>query len=184
MAIQINDFSIIDNGETMSIDIETSIGETITSVKLWKMDDFKNYASAINLDYKLVQSDNTETFNVTALELSLSTFEDIYFIEIEDSDDTTTIGITYNLLQYYACMLNYLQESEITDCDNCNNLTNKNIVVTISLLIDSIKNAISLGFYTHAVNNVNKLKKICGLKQCTNCNVITCNTCSQFNQLN
>jgi len=51
-------------------------------------------------------------------------------------------------------MLNYLIDSEITDCDNCNNLTNKNLVVTISLLIDSIKNAISLGFYTHAVNIV------------------------------
>ena len=165
MAITINDFSIIDNGDTMSINVETAVNETITSILLWQMNDFKDYASAINLNYKLEQTSNIESFIVTAAELNLTTFEDIYFIEIESTSDgedsvvfVSTIGITYNLLQYYACMLNYLVDSEVTDCDTCNNLTNKNLVVTISLLIDSVINAIKLGYYTHAVANINKLK--------------------------
>lgn len=71
MAITINDFSIIDNGDTMSINVETAVNETITSILLWQMNDFKDYASAINLNYKLEQTSNIESFIVTAAELNL-----------------------------------------------------------------------------------------------------------------
>jgi len=196
MAININNFSIINDGLSLAVNVETSEGYNITSVLLWKMVDFKDYSLAINLDYKLEQINNTEVFIVTAEELGISIFEDIYFIEIqsdEPEENCTTclnpaLGITYNLLSYYNCLLNNLLDSEINDCANCNNLTNKNLVITISLLIDSVEKAIELGFYTQAISNVNKLKKLCSLSQCTNCNtnsyVLKCTSCGNFNQNN
>ena len=138
MAITINNFSIIDNGSKLAIDVET----------------------------------------------------DIYFIEVESDAPTEecptcllpALGITYNLLPYYACMLDYLLKSEITDCSTCNNLTTKNSVVTINLLIDSVEKSIELGFYLQAISSINKLKKLCELKQCKTCKQVECNSCGKFNQ--
>jgi hypothetical protein len=190
MAITINNFSIINNGSQLAIDVETDLGFSITSILLWNMDSFKDYSLATNLGYKLENVNNREVFIVTATELGILKFEDIYFIEIESDAPTEecstclmpALGITYNLLPYYACMLDYLLKSEITDCSTCNDLTTKNLVVTINLLIDSVQKSIELGFYLQAIANVNKLKKLCQLKQCTNCKEVTCNSCGQFNQ--
>jgi hypothetical protein len=188
----INNFSIINNGDQLAIDVETALGYNITSILLWNMDTFKDYSLAISLNYKLEQVNNREVFIVTASELGILKFEDLYFIEIESdapSEVCSTclipaLGITYNLLPYYACMLEYLLKSEISDCSTCNNLTTKNLVVTISLLIDSVEKSIDLGFYLQAIANVNKLKKLCSLGQCTSCKQVTCSSCGQFNQAN
>jgi len=192
MSILINNFSIIENGSKLAIDIETTIGYNITSILLWDMNSFKDYSLATNLSYKIEAINNKEVFIVTATELGILKFEDIYFLEIESDAPSPTcsncllpaLGITYNLLPYYACMLDYLLKSEITDCSTCNNLTTKNLIVTISLLIDSVKKSIELGFYLQAIANVNKLKRLCELSQCKSCNQVQCNSCGQFNQAN
>jgi len=192
MSILINNFSIIENGSKLAIDIETTISYNITSILLWDMNSFKDYSLATNLSYKIEAINNKEVFIVTATELGILKFEDIYFLEIESDAPSPTcsncllpaLGITYNLLPYYACMLDYLLKSEITDCSTCNNLTTKNLIVTISLLIDSVKKSIELGFYLQAIANVNKLKKLCELNQCKSCNQVQCNSCGQFNQAN
>lgn len=190
--ITINNFSIIENGSKLAIDVETTVGYSITSILLWDMNSFKDYSLATNLGYKIENVNNKEVFIVTATELGILKFEDIYFLEIESNTPSPTcsncllpaLGITYNLLPYYACMLDYLLKSEITDCSTCNNLTTKNLIVTISLLIDSVKKSIELGFYLQAIANVNKLKKLCELSQCKSCNQVQCNSCGQFNQAN
>jgi hypothetical protein len=188
--ITINNFSIIDNGDKLAIDVETTEGFNITSILLWNMDTFKDYSLAINLGYKLEQVNNKEIFIVSATELGILKFEDIYFIEIESNAPSEecynclipALGITYNLLPYYECMLNNLINSEINNCKNCENFTNKDLLITINLLIDSVKKSIELGFYLQAIANVNKLKKLCSLNQCTNCGNLICKSCSQFNQ--
>ena len=190
MAIIINNFSIIDNGSKLAIDVETDLGYNITSILLWNMDSFKDYSLATNLGYKLENINNKEIFIVSATELGILKFEDIYFIEVESDAPTKecptcllpALGITYNLLPYYACMLDYLLKSEITDCSTCNNLTTKNSVVTINLLIDSVEKSIELGFYLQAISSINKLKKLCELKQCKTCKQVECNSCGKFNQ--
>jgi len=190
MAITINNFSIIDNGSKLAIDVETDLGYNITSILLWDMNSFKDYSLSTNLHYKVENVNNKEVFIVSATELGILKFEDIYFIEVESDAPTEecptcllpALGITYNLLPYYACMLEYLLKSEITDCSTCNNLTNKNLVVTINLLIDSIEKSIELGFYLQAIASINKLKKLCELKQCKTCKQVECNSCGKFNQ--
>lgn len=189
--ITINNFEIINNGQQLAIDVETNIGYNITSILLWNIDTFKDYTLATNLNYKLEQINNKEVFIVNANELGLLQFTDIYFIEIESnapSEECSTclipaLGITYNILPYYQCMLNYLLKAEITDCITCNDLPSKNLLVTINLLIDSIEKSLDLGYYLQAIDNIKRLKKLCSLQNCTNCKPVTCNTCSQFRQV-
>ncbi len=81
--ININNLELITNSSQLSIDVETNAGYFISSILLWKMDDFKDYSLAKNLNYKLEQVNNKEIFIVSAQEAGVSIFEDIYFIEIE-----------------------------------------------------------------------------------------------------
>ncbi len=192
MAVTIHNFSIVDDGQGLAIDVETNVGYNISHINLWTMNDFKDYSLAKSLDFKLEQVNNKEVFIVTAEELNFSPFEDIYFMEIEstylDEDDdcstcnTPALGITYGLLKYYQCLLNYFLESDISDCLSCNNTFNNDTVITINLLLEMVENAIEIGYYTQAVDMITKLKKLCSLKNCNNCPTIVCSSCSKFKQ--
>ena len=190
MAVKINDFSIIDNNTKLKIDLVTNLTYNITSVLLWKMNDFKDYTKSISLNYKLVQTNNIESIIVTNTELQISSFEDIWFIEVKSNEPLEqcpeclipALGICYNLQSYYKCLLNELLSAEISECDNCNNLSLKSLVITLSLLIDSIEKSIDLGFYNQAILNIEKLKKLCSIKECDSCKKIECLICSKFNQ--
>ena len=191
MAIKINNFEIINSGQQLAIDVETDIGYNITSILLWDINTFKDYTLTTNLNYKLEQVNNKEIFIINASELNILKFEDIYFVEIESnapSEECSTclvpvLGITYNILPYYQCLLNYLLKSEINDCITCNDLQSKNLLITISLIVDSIEKSLDLGYYLQAIDNIKKLKKLCRLEDCTGCKPVVCNTCSQFKQV-
>jgi hypothetical protein len=192
MAIIINNFSIINNGENLAIDVETNVGFEISHINLWKMDDFKDYSLKINLDYKLEQINNREVFIVSASELNISKFEDILFIEIEstyidEENNCSTcqdpaLGITYNLGGYIQCLLAYFLESGIGICKDCNDNPNKNIMITINLLLDMVEHAIEVGYYAQAIQMIHQLKKLCSTKQCKNCETLECNSCNKFKQ--
>jgi len=76
-ATTINNFEILNNGSQLAIDVETISGSIITSIKLWNINTFKDDALSIDLNYKLEQTSNIETFIVTAEELNLTSFTDI-----------------------------------------------------------------------------------------------------------
>jgi hypothetical protein len=190
-AATINNFEIQNNGSQIAIDVETIAGSVITSIKLWNADTFKNNALSIDLNYKLEQIDNTESFITTATELNITSFTDIWFIEIEtnyEGDEGCTncqdpaLGITYNLQPYYKCMLNYLLEMEKSlDCNSTNIYTN-NLTITVNLLIDAIEKSLNIGFYSQAIEMLSNLKKLCSISKCKNCQTVICNSCSKFIQ--
>lgn len=189
--IKINNFQIINNGSQLAIDVETNVGSLITSILLWNDKTFKDESLAISLDYKLEQINNKEVFIVNATEIPISNFTDIYFIEVTsnfvDEDDCSTctypgLGIAYNLLPYYICMLNYILENKNSNCSDCNNNYKNDMVITTNLLIDSIEKAIEVGYYSQAIEMLSKLQKICSIKNCKNCKTITCTSCSKFKQ--
>lgn len=189
--ITINNFEIQNNGQNIIIDVETNVGYTITSVLLWKMNDFKDYTKAINLDYKLEQLDNTESITVTAEELELTAFEDVYFVEIQSDYDVVecneelipALGITYNLTPYYQCLLNKFLSIKIDECKNCNESMVNNIVITLTLMLDMVEKGIEEGYYMQVIDLINKLKKLCSLDNCSNCYNTECSTCSKYKQL-
>lgn len=189
--IIINNFEIQNNGQDLALNVQTETGFTITSVLLWNMNDFKDYTKAINLDYKLEQTSNTESFIVTAEELSINKFEDIWFVEIQsdyvpenDCDNfvTPALGITYNLSPYYLCLLEQFLKSQKNPCIDCNNTMIDDLVLTSSLMIDIIEKAIEQGYYLQAISILAKLKKVCNIRKCNNCENVECASCSKFKQ--
>lgn len=183
--ITINNFNIQNNGTELIIDLETAVSSTITSVLLWDLNSFKDYTKAINLDYKLIQSSNIEQFVVTNTELEITSFDDIWFIEVltDEVDAESALGITYNLQPYYTCLLSRFIESTKKICINCNESVVDDITLAISLNIDVLEKAIEEGYYTQAISIISTLKKLCNLSKCTNCNKVKCGTCSKFKQL-
>lgn len=187
----IKNFEILNDGQQLAIDVETITGSIITSIKLWDIDSFKDYSLSIDLNYKLEQINNKEVFIITATELNIVSFTDIWFIEIESNYEGVdgcvncqdpALGITYNLQPYYKCMLNYLLELEkATNC-NSNNIYSNNLTITVNLLIDSIEKSLDIGYYLQAIEMLNNLKKLCNISKCKNCQTITCNSCSKFIQ--
>ena len=188
--ITIKNFEIINEGKDLAVSIETNVGFNILSIDLWKMNVFKDYSKAIPLSQKIEAVNNKEIFIVTAEELQLPKFEDIYFIEVksnfvgeEDCQSCSypALGITYSLSGYYQCMFDYVLQN--IDNGNLDNNTNKNIAITINLLIDNIEKAIEVGMYSESILMIGQLKKLCNIKKCKNCKTIYCNSCNGFKQL-
>ena len=191
MSITIKEFKIINDGSQLVINVETDLTYNISSILFWKMNDFKNTDASIDLSSYLSQVDNIENITIDALDIGLVKFEDICFIEItstfEEVDNcgnllSPAIGITYNLSQYYTCLLSYLLEIPL-DCSTCNTTKLNQMVITINMLIDSTIKALDIGYYTEAIGFVNSLKKICALKTCTDCVSLECATCNNFIQI-
>ena len=189
--IVINNLEIQDNGQTLAVDVQTEIGSTITSAMLWNMTTFKDYSRAINLDYKLEQLTNQEVFEVTAEELQISSFDDIWFIEFQSDyipEDNCSefldpaLGITYNLSPYYKCLLNRFFEHQKNPCVNCNEPFIDELVLSIGLTLDIVERSIEEGYYLQAIELIKKLKKFCSITKCNNCETVECSSCSKFKQ--
>ncbi len=189
--IVINNLEIQDNGQTLAVDVQTEIGSTITSAMLWNMTTFKDYSRAINLDYKLEQLTNQEVFSVTAEELEISSFDDIWFVEFQSDyipEDNCgefldpALGITYNLSPYYKCLLNRFFEHQKNPCVNCNEPFIDELVLSIGLTLDIVERSIEEGYYLQAIELIKKLKKFCSITKCNNCETVECSSCSKFKQ--
>ena len=189
--IVINNLEIQDNGQTLAVDVQTETGSTITSAMLWSMTTFKDYSRAINLDYKLEQLTNREVFEVTAEELQISSFDDIWFIEFQSDyipEDNCgefldpALGITYNLSPYYKCLLNRFFEHQKNPCVNCNEPFIDELVLSIGLTLDIVERSIEEGYYLQAIELIKKLKKFCSITKCNNCKTVECSSCSKFKQ--
>ena len=189
--IVINNLEIQDNGQTLAVDVQTEIGSTITSAMLWNMTTFKDYSRAINLDYKLEQLTNQEVFEVTAEELQISSFDDIWFVEFQSDyvpEDNCgefldpALGITYNLSPYYKCLLNRFFEHQKNPCVNCNEPFIDELVLSIGLTLDIVERSIEEGYYLQAIELIKKLKKFCSITKCNNCETVECSSCSKFKQ--
>lgn len=189
--IVINNLEIQDNGQTLAVDVQTETGSTITSVMLWNITTFKDYSRAINLDYKLEQLTNQEVFEVTAEELQISSFDDIWFIEFQSDyipEDNCgefldpALGITYNLSPYYKCLLNRFFEHQKNPCVNCNEPFIDELVLSVGLTLDIVERSIEEGYYLQAIELIKKLKKFCSVTKCNNCETVECSSCSKFKQ--
>ena len=189
--ITVNNLEIQENGSQLAINIQTETGSLITSILLWNMNTFKDYTQAINLDYKLEQLTNIESFIVTAEELNISSFDDIWFIEVQSDyipkDNCgefldPALAITYNLSPYYKCLLNRFFEHQKNPCTNCTDPFIDKLVLSIGLTLDIVEKSIEEGYYLQAIELIKKLKKFCNIKKCNNCETVECSSCSKFKQ--
>lgn len=195
--VNVNNISISNDGTKLNININTGSTYIITSAKLWTEDTFKDYNLVKDLNYKLEQINNKEIFTVTAIELGLSSFNGIYFLELQSNepidDECTTcvdpiLVVVTNLNQYYRCMSELVLKASICQdnvfsrevCDD--SAVNK--ALTIHLFIDSVNQCLELGQFTEAIDLMKSIKKLCN--KCSNCKTIvknnnnSCTTCNQY----
>ena len=172
--IQINNLSISNDRTKIYVDVETNVGETITSAKLWNHNTFKNYAHAVDLEFKLEQINNQEVFTLTSLDVNGVLFNGIYFIEFTTSYEeegctqcqNSVIGVAANFNQINEYILNLILELNI--CIQCN--TNTDNIVNLSLTLEAMCKALGLGYYDEAIYLYKKLLKLLGTNlTCTNC---------------
>ena len=57
------------------------------------------------------------------------------------------------------------------------------VTLSISLLIDMIEMGIEQGYYLQIIDLLAKVKKLCSLQKCNNCEQTVCTSCSKFKQI-
>jgi hypothetical protein len=189
MAVTINNFEIINGGSQLAIDVETNAGANITHITLWTMETFKDPEKGIILDAHILPDTNQQVLIIEAADAGVLKFQDLVFMEVTSNYvtsgcstcDNPALGITYDLAPYYTCLLHNLLKLQISQCINCDDKS-KQMVITINMLIDNVKNCVEVGYYAQAINLINKLKRLCVINQCKTCPPVDCPNCKSFIQ--
>lgn len=179
--VKINIFQITPDRTKINVSVETAVGETIDSVKIWTEDTFKDGALAIDLASKLQGTNNKEVFTIDASELGLNLLNGIYFIEATstnvttpdpectDCDNLSLLGVTANLSHYDECLLDRVLSVHY-DVSDVDNNTSLNDIYNISMLIESICKSIKFGYYQNAIDVLSTLKVMCNENNdCSEC---------------
>lgn len=161
----------------ISVDAIAGVGETITKVLLWTDCTYKNEDQAIDLSSKLESLTNRETFDIFPEDINQN-IEGLFFLEFTvaassldvcPSGEETVLGVVANLLKYYDCILNKVLEIEIDKCSFSEPGECSESVLYLNLLLDSICNSLTFGFYEEAIKFFKDLKKsLCGCISCGN----------------
>lgn len=181
--ITINTLTISSDKKSLTVQLTTDVGETITSVNLWTEDTFKDSTKAKDLSSKLTGSTNTESFVILASDLGLTVFDGLYFIEFTNSNNILEIGAVAELSTYKKCLLDNTLEILSSGEDICKKGQNNpklNKLIYIHVILNALQSAIISGYYGEAIDSIKVLKKFCS--SCQNC--VTLNSILTIGTLN
>lgn len=165
MAITINSITISSDKKTMSISVDAGSGNLMTGVNLWTETTFKDFDQAVDFDSKLAGNIQVESFTILASDLSLDTFDGLYFIEFENDNNETNLGAIAELVEYKKCKLDKtLQYIYDADCSP----SIKTEILNIHTFINATENAIDLAYYAKAIEIIESLKELCAA-DCETC---------------
>ena len=189
--ITINECRVSNDNKTIYINVETTIGYKITSIKLWNESTFKVFAKAVVvLGAKI---NNKEILAVSSTSLGLKKFDGIYFVEFEtdapnpicSTCPNPVTAVVTNLVSYYKCGMEMLLKASNSCQDlfsvSARETSDANRAMSVHLLIDGVNEAIKLNRFIDAINLLSNLKKICS--SCSTCDsentsgVVDCTDC-------
>jgi hypothetical protein len=179
--VNINSLRIDSFAENILVDVSTAVGQTITSVKIWKSDEYKT-STFTDVSDLLSGISEVENFTIPAERLGLSYISGLYMIEFtsdevispdECCNSNNTTGVVANFVQYEECILNKVLATEIdncnvitlSDCENCGDN-----VLYASMFLTSLHTAVKNGFYNEANTIMKQLDEMCEI----------CNTCPAY----
>lgn len=183
--ISINILQIPSDRKSINVSVETSVGSTIDSAKLWTDSTFKDYTKAIDLSDKLAGINNKEVFSIETGDVNgADSFDGIYFIEFttttttgtsacNDCDNLILLGVVANLGYFQECILKDILKVNYNTEDVLNsNEINK--IVNTKVLIDGLSIAIKFGYYSEAIDLLNGLRVMCkNDAQCISCDSLS-----------
>lgn len=169
MSINITKFLVSTDLATIDLDVTITIGETVTELLLWTDQTYKDPAKSINLTTLLNGGSNVESITITAANAGVSSFTGIYFAQITTSEPEVLITASVNLTQYYVVQSQLIANIDLS-CLNCN--ANFQNALLFDLYLEATKNALILGRFQDAINNLNNLIITIETSDCDSCNDI------------
>lgn len=159
--MQITSFTI--NSNNIQLDLVITDAAAVTSLRVWTENTFKDFTQAIDLSSKLTGS-ATENITISLADLGITEFDGIYFIEAEDTDETS-LEYAYDISRYKECVIDRLLELEA--CDQC--LDEENIdLINVAMNVDALEHALAFRFIDEILNITSVLNSYCS-NSCQSC---------------
>tara|TARA_R110002126_G_scaffold2912_2_gene16056 strand:+ start:915 stop:1493 length:579 start_codon:yes stop_codon:yes gene_type:complete len=169
MAISVTRFMVTNNLLSIDLDVEINSGQTVTRLLLWDQKTYRDPSKSVNLTSLLSGSNNTESIVISASNAGVTKFDGMYFLQIETSDSEAVVVATFNMTQYYTVQAKLIANIDLS-CLNCN--TNFQNALLFDLYLEATKQALLLGRYQDAIDNLAKLIITVDTSDCDACNDI------------
>jgi len=166
MAINVTKFLVANNLLTIDLDVNVTIGQTVTQLLLWTDETYKDPSSSVDLSALLAGTSEVESITITASDAGVTSFSGIYFLQITTSEPEAAVVATVNLTQYYIIQAKLIANVDLS-CLNCN--TNFQNALLFDLYLEATKNSLILGRYQDAISNLSKLIITVETSDCDSC---------------
>mgnify|MGYP001286775106 CR=1 FL=1 len=169
--ITVNKFEVSADRLSLELKVTVGSGELVSSLSLWTENTYKVQSQAIDLSSLIVGTGITESITISASDAGVSSFDGIYFLEIDNDNSAEAPGIvaTLSLTRYYAVMAALIANVDLS-CLNCND--NFQNALLLDMYVEAMKNSIKIGRFRDAIEF---LKKINIFQE------ISCGECSDIN---
>lgn len=169
MAINVTTFMVSNDLSEISFIVDVNSGQTITSLKLWTEDTYKDPSKSVDLTSLLAGVSESEDITITADNAGVSTLDGIYFCQIETSDNEAVVVATANFTQYYKIQAKLIANIDLS-CLECN--TNFQNALLFDLYLEATKNSLILGRFQDAIDHLEKLIITVDTSNCDECSNI------------
>lgn len=169
MAINVTRFIVSNDLSTIDLKVGVSNGQTVDTLLLWDQDSYKDPSQSVNLASLLSGASNSETISISANDAGVSSFDGMYFAQIQDTEGNAVVVATFNLTQYYIVQAKLIANIDLS-CLNCN--TNFQNSLLFDMYLEATKQALLLGRFQDAIDNLAKLIITVDISDCDSCNDI------------
>ena len=169
--ITVNKFEVSADRLSLNLKITVGSGELVTSILFWTDATYKVQSQAIDLSSLIVGTGIIEDITISASDAVVSSFDGIYFAQINNDNNSDAPGIvaTLSLTRYYAVLAALLANVDLS-CLNCND--NFQNALLLDMYVEAMKNSIKIGRFR---DSIEFLKKINIFEE------ISCGECSNIN---
>tara|TARA_R110002050_G_scaffold71231_4_gene153158 strand:- start:19867 stop:20442 length:576 start_codon:yes stop_codon:yes gene_type:complete len=169
--ITVNKFEVSADRLSLALKVTVGSGELVSSILLWTDATYKVQSQATNLSSLIVGTGIIEEITISASDAGVSSFDGIYFLQIDNDNATDAPGMvaTLSLTRYYAVLAALLANVDLS-CLNCNN--NFQNALLLDMYVEAMKNSIKIGRFG---DSIQFLKKINIFEE------ISCGECSNIN---
>tara|TARA_R110000796_G_scaffold181330_1_gene297945 strand:- start:92297 stop:92875 length:579 start_codon:yes stop_codon:yes gene_type:complete len=169
MSINVTKFLVATDLATIDLDVNITVGQTVTEILLWTDSTYKDPSTSVDLSALLAGTSEVESISITAADAGLSSFTGIYFLQITTSEPEALMTATFNLTQYYVVQAQLIANIDLS-CLACNG--NFQNALLFDLYLEATKNALILGRFQDAITNLNNLIITIETSDCDACDDI------------
>jgi len=169
MAISVIKFMVSNDLSTIDLKVEVTAGQTVTELLLWDEASYRDPSKSKDLTSLLSGSTNVEDFAISVSNAGVASFTGMYFAQITTSDSEASVVATFNLTQYYTVQAKLIANIDLS-CLNCN--ANFQNALLFDMYLEATKQALILGRYQDAIDNLANLIITVDTSNCDECNNI------------